>query len=183
MDSEEKFKEKTKCMINQYSNYYWKKAGLNVSTTAVKGTCCESFFLMQTLACFRPLILKIYFPGQQCQTPWGTCQEHEFFSLNSDLLTQNLGVGEWGCRGRWEGGAWQSSVLSFHKPSGDSDRSYSLRIIGLNISLFSQLQISTENCAAKINNKILKNLNSVSLERFLSKLLLSFNSLKKKSPV
>ncbi|KAF4027257.1 hypothetical protein G4228_018710 [Cervus hanglu yarkandensis] len=30
MDSEEKFKEKTKCMINQYSNYYWKKAGLNV---------------------------------------------------------------------------------------------------------------------------------------------------------
>lgn len=33
VDSEEKFKEKTKCMINQYSNYYWKKAGLNVSTT------------------------------------------------------------------------------------------------------------------------------------------------------
>ncbi|EGV98787.1 Metalloendopeptidase-like PEX [Cricetulus griseus] len=30
VDSEEKFKEKTKCMINQYSNYYWKKAGLNV---------------------------------------------------------------------------------------------------------------------------------------------------------
>ncbi|XP_070318481.1 phosphate-regulating neutral endopeptidase PHEX [Odocoileus virginianus] len=30
LDSEEKFKEKTKCMINQYSNYYWKKAGLNV---------------------------------------------------------------------------------------------------------------------------------------------------------
>ncbi|XP_017710267.1 PREDICTED: phosphate-regulating neutral endopeptidase-like, partial [Rhinopithecus bieti] len=29
-ESEEKFKEKTKCMINQYSNYYWKKAGLNV---------------------------------------------------------------------------------------------------------------------------------------------------------
>ncbi|XP_060626085.2 phosphate-regulating neutral endopeptidase PHEX [Anolis sagrei] len=28
--SEEKFKEKTKCMINQYNNYYWKKAGLNV---------------------------------------------------------------------------------------------------------------------------------------------------------
>ncbi|CAM4442293.1 phosphate-regulating neutral endopeptidase PHEX [Lepidochelys kempii] len=29
-DSEEKFKEKTKCMINQYNNYYWKRAGLNV---------------------------------------------------------------------------------------------------------------------------------------------------------
>ncbi|XP_074070354.1 phosphate-regulating neutral endopeptidase PHEX [Macrotis lagotis] len=29
-DSEEKFKEKTKCMVSQYSNYYWKKAGLNV---------------------------------------------------------------------------------------------------------------------------------------------------------
>uniref|UniRef100_A0A8D0HRX0 Phosphate regulating endopeptidase X-linked n=1 Tax=Sphenodon punctatus TaxID=8508 RepID=A0A8D0HRX0_SPHPU len=29
-DSEEKFKDKTKCMINQYNNYYWKKAGLNV---------------------------------------------------------------------------------------------------------------------------------------------------------
>ncbi|XP_067401393.1 phosphate-regulating neutral endopeptidase PHEX [Emydura macquarii macquarii] len=29
-DSEEKFKEKTKCMVNQYNNYYWKRAGLNV---------------------------------------------------------------------------------------------------------------------------------------------------------
>ncbi|TFK10284.1 Metalloendopeptidase-like protein PEX [Platysternon megacephalum] len=29
-ESEEKFKEKTKCMINQYNNYYWKRAGLNV---------------------------------------------------------------------------------------------------------------------------------------------------------
>nr|XP_032634830.1 phosphate-regulating neutral endopeptidase PHEX [Chelonoidis abingdonii] len=29
-ESEEKFKEKTKCMINQYDNYYWKRAGLNV---------------------------------------------------------------------------------------------------------------------------------------------------------
>lgn len=29
-DSEEKFKEKTKCMINQYNNYYWKQAGLHV---------------------------------------------------------------------------------------------------------------------------------------------------------
>ncbi|XP_061844573.1 phosphate-regulating neutral endopeptidase PHEX [Colius striatus] len=29
-ESEEKFKEKTKCMINQYSNYYWKRAGLHV---------------------------------------------------------------------------------------------------------------------------------------------------------
>ncbi|XP_072471375.1 phosphate-regulating neutral endopeptidase PHEX isoform X1 [Notamacropus eugenii] len=29
-ESEEKFKEKTKCMVNQYSSYYWKKAGLNV---------------------------------------------------------------------------------------------------------------------------------------------------------
>uniref|UniRef100_A0A663MCN5 Phosphate regulating endopeptidase homolog X-linked n=1 Tax=Athene cunicularia TaxID=194338 RepID=A0A663MCN5_ATHCN len=29
-DSEESFKEKTKCMINQYSNYYWKRAGLHV---------------------------------------------------------------------------------------------------------------------------------------------------------
>ncbi|GAB0178491.1 phosphate-regulating neutral endopeptidase PHEX [Grus japonensis] len=29
-DSEEKFKEKTKCMIDQYSNYYWKRAGLHV---------------------------------------------------------------------------------------------------------------------------------------------------------
>lgn len=35
VNSEEKFKEKTKCMINQYSNYYWKKAGLNVSTAVV----------------------------------------------------------------------------------------------------------------------------------------------------
>uniref|UniRef100_A0A8C8B042 Phosphate regulating endopeptidase homolog X-linked n=1 Tax=Otus sunia TaxID=257818 RepID=A0A8C8B042_9STRI len=29
-DSEERFKEKTKCMINQYNNYYWKRAGLHV---------------------------------------------------------------------------------------------------------------------------------------------------------
>ncbi|KAJ6667582.1 hypothetical protein lerEdw1_016703 [Lerista edwardsae] len=29
-DSEEKFKEKSKCMINQYNSYYWKRAGLNV---------------------------------------------------------------------------------------------------------------------------------------------------------
>uniref|UniRef100_A0A674JSQ3 Phosphate regulating endopeptidase homolog X-linked n=1 Tax=Terrapene triunguis TaxID=2587831 RepID=A0A674JSQ3_9SAUR len=29
-ESEEKFKEKTKCMINQYNNYYWKRASLNV---------------------------------------------------------------------------------------------------------------------------------------------------------
>ncbi|NXF71250.1 PHEX Metalloendopeptidase, partial [Sclerurus mexicanus] len=29
-ESEEKFKEKTKCMINQYNNYYWKRAGLYV---------------------------------------------------------------------------------------------------------------------------------------------------------
>lgn len=32
-DSEEKFKEKTKCMINQYNNYYWKQAGLHVCKT------------------------------------------------------------------------------------------------------------------------------------------------------
>lgn len=32
LQSEEKFKEKTKCMVNQYNNYYWKKAGLNVSS-------------------------------------------------------------------------------------------------------------------------------------------------------
>uniref|UniRef100_A0A8C6XM66 Phosphate regulating endopeptidase X-linked n=1 Tax=Naja naja TaxID=35670 RepID=A0A8C6XM66_NAJNA len=30
LQSEEKFKEKTKCMINQYNSYYCKKAGLNV---------------------------------------------------------------------------------------------------------------------------------------------------------
>ncbi|KAM6447147.1 phosphate-regulating neutral endopeptidase PHEX [Liasis olivaceus] len=30
LQSEEKFKEKTKCMVNQYNNYYWKKAGLNI---------------------------------------------------------------------------------------------------------------------------------------------------------
>ncbi|XP_034972039.1 phosphate-regulating neutral endopeptidase PHEX isoform X2 [Zootoca vivipara] len=30
LDSEEQFKEKTKCMVNQYNSYYWKKAGLNV---------------------------------------------------------------------------------------------------------------------------------------------------------
>nr|XP_006128821.1 phosphate-regulating neutral endopeptidase isoform X2 [Pelodiscus sinensis] len=29
-DSEENFKEKSKCMINQYNSYYWKRAGLNV---------------------------------------------------------------------------------------------------------------------------------------------------------
>ncbi|KAJ7319550.1 hypothetical protein JRQ81_019061 [Phrynocephalus forsythii] len=29
-NSEEKFKEKTKCMIDQYNGYYWKKAGLHV---------------------------------------------------------------------------------------------------------------------------------------------------------
>lgn len=29
-DSEEKFKDKSKCMINQYNSYYWKRAGLNV---------------------------------------------------------------------------------------------------------------------------------------------------------
>ncbi|XP_074839475.1 phosphate-regulating neutral endopeptidase PHEX [Carettochelys insculpta] len=29
-ESEENFKEKTKCMINQYNKYYWKRAGLNV---------------------------------------------------------------------------------------------------------------------------------------------------------
>ncbi|XP_069060840.1 phosphate-regulating neutral endopeptidase PHEX [Pleurodeles waltl] len=29
-DSEEKFKEKSKCMIDQYSDYYWKEAGLRV---------------------------------------------------------------------------------------------------------------------------------------------------------
>ncbi|OXB62889.1 hypothetical protein ASZ78_001011 [Callipepla squamata] len=29
--SEEKFKEKTKCMINQYNNYYWKRASLHVN--------------------------------------------------------------------------------------------------------------------------------------------------------
>ncbi|XP_050188493.1 phosphate-regulating neutral endopeptidase PHEX isoform X2 [Myiozetetes cayanensis] len=29
-NSEEKFKEKTKCMIDQYNNYYWKRAGLYV---------------------------------------------------------------------------------------------------------------------------------------------------------
>lgn len=49
MDSEEKFKEKTKCMINQYSNYYWKKAGLNVSTAVVGGgggAPCGPFFLI-----------------------------------------------------------------------------------------------------------------------------------------
>lgn len=30
-NSEEKFKEKSKCMIDQYNGYYWKKAGLHVS--------------------------------------------------------------------------------------------------------------------------------------------------------
>jgi predicted metalloendopeptidase len=39
VESEEKFKEKTKCMINQYSNYYWKKAGLNVSTAVAVCVC------------------------------------------------------------------------------------------------------------------------------------------------
>ncbi|XP_060090055.1 phosphate-regulating neutral endopeptidase PHEX [Heteronotia binoei] len=29
-ESEENFKERSKCMINQYNNYYWKKAGLNI---------------------------------------------------------------------------------------------------------------------------------------------------------
>lgn len=70
LDSEEKFKEKTKCMVNQYSNYYWKKAGLNVSMTVVKGTYC-GFFLVWMLACFRPLVLKVWFPGQQLHSPLG----------------------------------------------------------------------------------------------------------------
>ncbi|CAH2220647.1 phosphate-regulating neutral endopeptidase [Pelobates cultripes] len=29
-ESEERFKEKSKCMVNQYNDYYWKQAGLNV---------------------------------------------------------------------------------------------------------------------------------------------------------
>ncbi|KAM4702180.1 phosphate-regulating neutral endopeptidase PHEX [Discoglossus pictus] len=32
-ESEEKFKNKTKCMVEQYSDYYWKQAGLHVKGT------------------------------------------------------------------------------------------------------------------------------------------------------
>lgn len=39
-DSEEKFKEKTKCMINQYNNYYWKQAGLHVCKPPVTENWC-----------------------------------------------------------------------------------------------------------------------------------------------
>lgn len=84
-ESEEKFKEKTKCMINQYSNYYWKKAGLNVSTTVAKGAPCGSFFLIWTLACFKPLVLKAYLQDQQHLSSLGT-----FLSPTPHLLNQNL---------------------------------------------------------------------------------------------
>lgn len=67
-------------MVNQYSNYYWRKAGLNVSITVARGASCGSFFfLIWTLACFRPLILKAWFPGQQHHSPLGTYQERKFF--------------------------------------------------------------------------------------------------------
>uniref|UniRef100_A0A8C5LK65 Phosphate regulating endopeptidase X-linked n=1 Tax=Leptobrachium leishanense TaxID=445787 RepID=A0A8C5LK65_9ANUR len=32
-ESEERFKEKTKCVVDQYNDYYWKQAGLNVKGT------------------------------------------------------------------------------------------------------------------------------------------------------
>ncbi|KAM9319451.1 phosphate-regulating neutral endopeptidase PHEX [Gastrophryne carolinensis] len=32
-ESEEKFKERTKCMVDQYNDYYWKQSGLNVKGT------------------------------------------------------------------------------------------------------------------------------------------------------
>lgn len=50
--SEEKFKEKTKCMIHQYSNYYWKRAGLHVCKTEVIESTGISGVFFCSFVCF-----------------------------------------------------------------------------------------------------------------------------------
>lgn len=47
------FNEKTQCMIDQYNDYYWEEAGLNVRSTKL---------LQQCLKCSP----KMYFNMQKC---------------------------------------------------------------------------------------------------------------------
>ncbi|XP_053562346.1 phosphate-regulating neutral endopeptidase PHEX isoform X1 [Bombina bombina] len=82
-DSEEKFKNKTKCMVDQYNEYFWKQAGLNVKgTKTLSENIADNGGMREAFRAYRKWIQNIRGGEEETLLPGVPLNNNQLFFLS-----------------------------------------------------------------------------------------------------